>query len=153
MEHWKISKLLKDSTTSKFVTRKWIEVNDLSGGQYSINKNIRFETPTSRSDLCDYRDIYIAVKRPITIEGTDNANKRNKNLISKNIAPFKSCMLKINNLIVDDSEDLDIAMSMYNLLWYSDNYCITSGSLWNYYRDDVNGAANDKKKQQEENNK
>ena len=66
--------------------------------------------------MCDYRDIYIAVKRPITIEGTDNANKRNKNLTSKNIAPFKSCMLKINNLIVDDSEDLDIAMSMYNLL-------------------------------------
>ena len=153
MEHWKISKFLKDSTTSKFVTRKWIEVNDLSGGQYSINKNIRFKTPTSRSDLCGYRDIYIAVKRPITIEGTDKANKRNKNLTSKNIVPFKSCMLKINNLIVDDSEDLDIAMSMYNLLWYSDNYCITSGSLWNYYRDDVNGTANDKRKQQQESNK
>ena len=33
MEHDKISKLLKDTTVSKFVTKKWIEVNDLSGGQ------------------------------------------------------------------------------------------------------------------------
>ena len=33
MEHHKISKLLNDSTLSKFVTRKWIEVNDLPGGQ------------------------------------------------------------------------------------------------------------------------
>ena len=41
MEHHKISKLLSDSTLSKFVTRKWIEVNDLSSGQYSADKNIR----------------------------------------------------------------------------------------------------------------
>ena len=42
MEHCKISKLLKDSTVSKFVTKKY-EVNDSSGGQYT-NKNIRFIT-------------------------------------------------------------------------------------------------------------
>ena len=40
MEHYKISKLLKNSTVSKFVTKKWIEKNDLSTGQYSVNKNI-----------------------------------------------------------------------------------------------------------------
>ena len=39
MEHYKISKLLNDSTVSKFVTKKWIEVNDLSSGQYYVNKN------------------------------------------------------------------------------------------------------------------
>ena len=38
MEHYKISKLLNDSTLSKFVTKKWIKINDLSGGQYSANK-------------------------------------------------------------------------------------------------------------------
>ena len=43
MDHHKISKLLNDSTVSKFVTRKWIEVNDLSSGQYSVNKNVRFK--------------------------------------------------------------------------------------------------------------
>ena len=44
MEHYKISKLLNDSTMSKFVTKKWIEVNDLSSSQYSVNKNIVFKT-------------------------------------------------------------------------------------------------------------
>ena len=43
MEHCKISKLLNDSTASKFVTKKWIEVNDLSSGQYSASKNIRLK--------------------------------------------------------------------------------------------------------------
>ena len=40
MEHHKISKLLNDSTVPKFVRRKWIEVNDLLGDQYSFNKSI-----------------------------------------------------------------------------------------------------------------
>ena len=44
MEHCKISKLLNELTVSKFVTRKWIQVNYLTGGQYFVNKNIRFKT-------------------------------------------------------------------------------------------------------------
>ena len=39
--------------------------------------------------------------------------------------------------MVDNAEDLDIAMSMYNLLEYGQNYSMTSGSLWNYYRDEI----------------
>ena len=54
MEHYKISKLLKDSTVSKFVTKNWIQVNDLSSGQYSVNKNFSFKTSILRLDLCDY---------------------------------------------------------------------------------------------------
>ena len=54
-----ISKLLNDLTMSKFVTRKWIKVNDLSGGKYSVKKNIRFKTPMLRSNLCDYSDAYM----------------------------------------------------------------------------------------------
>ena len=49
MEHCKKSKLLNDSTVSKFVTKKLIERNDLSCGQYSVNKNIRFKTSMVRS--------------------------------------------------------------------------------------------------------
>ena len=48
IEHYKISKLLNYSTVSKFVTGKWIKVNDLSNGQYSPNKNINFKTPVLR---------------------------------------------------------------------------------------------------------
>ena len=43
MEYYKISKLLNNSTVSKFITKEWIEINDLSSGQYSINKYIKFE--------------------------------------------------------------------------------------------------------------
>ena len=43
MELYKISKLLNDSTVSKVVTKEWIEVNDLSSGQYSANKKIKFK--------------------------------------------------------------------------------------------------------------
>ena len=70
MEHFKVFKLLSGSTVSKFVTRKWIELKSLSGGQYSVNKNIRFETPVLRSDLCDYSNAYIVVKGTIAVEGT-----------------------------------------------------------------------------------
>ena len=44
MKYFYNNKLLNDSTVSKFVTRKWIEVNNLPGNQYSVNKNIRFKT-------------------------------------------------------------------------------------------------------------
>ena len=37
-------------------------------------------------------------------------------------------------------QDLDIVMSMYNLLEYSQNYSMTSRSLWNYYRDEINNV-------------
>ena len=54
----------------------------------------------------------------------------------KNNAPFISCISKINGELVENAEDLDIAMPMYNLLEYSKNYEKTSGSLFNYYRDE-----------------
>ena len=76
--HYKISKPLKDSTVSKFVKKKWIEVNDLSSGQYSVNKNIRFKPSFLRSYLCDYSNAYIVVKGRIIITGTNDPNKRNK---------------------------------------------------------------------------
>ena len=44
MEHYKISKLLNDSTVSKFATKKCAEINNLLSGQYSVNKNIRLKT-------------------------------------------------------------------------------------------------------------
>ena len=68
MEHYKISKLLNDSTVSKFVTRKQVEVNDSSSGQCCVNKNIWFETSILRSNLCDYSDVYFVVKGTITVE-------------------------------------------------------------------------------------
>ena len=62
-------------------------------------------------------------------------------LIFKNDAPFRSCITKINNILVDNAEDLDIVMTMYNLLEYSDSCSVTSGSVWNYCRDETNDSA------------
>ena len=84
-----------------------------------------------RSDLCDYSDAYIVVKRTITVTDPDN-DAYDKELTLKNNAPFVSCILKLNNTLIDNSEDLDIVMLMYNLLEYSKNYKKTTGSFWNY---------------------
>ena len=53
-------------------------------------------------------------------------------LAFKNKAPFINCILKFNGIKIDNLEDLDVVMSMYNLLDYSKNYRKTTGSLWNY---------------------
>ena len=97
-----------------------------------------------RFNLCDYADAYVLVKGTITITGTgdDDAAKRlderNKGVIFKNCAPFTKCISRINNTDIDNAQDIDIVMPMYNLIEYSDNYSKTSGSLWQYYKDDPN---------------
>ena len=63
MEHYKIFKLLDDSTVSKFVTKNSDEVNYLLSGQYSVNKNIMFKTSMLRSDICDSSNAYIVDNR------------------------------------------------------------------------------------------
>ena len=77
-----------------------------------------------RSDLCDYSDAYIPVKGTIDIlAATTNENDRaEKDVAFKNNAPFRSCISKINSTFIDNAEDLDIVMSIYNLLEYSQNY-------------------------------
>ena len=89
----------------------------------------------------DQRCIYCREKK-ISVRGTNNANTGNKKLTFKNNSSFRSCILKINNTFIDNAEDLDVIMPMYNLLEYSNNYSKTSESLWNYYRDEINDSAN-----------
>ena len=73
------------------MAKKWIDVNGLSSSQYSANKHVRFKSSMLRSD-CDYSDVYIVVKGRISVTGTDTANRKNKKLIFKNNAPFRSCI-------------------------------------------------------------
>ena len=120
----------------RFATKKWIEVYDEPEKNYNTNKEIRMMTSKLRSDICHYSSAYIVVKGTITAEGDNNANKRNKNLAFKNDAPFIDCISKFNGIKTDNAEDLDVAISMYNLLEYSNNYRKTTGTLWNYYRDE-----------------
>ena len=69
--------------------------------------------------------------------------KRDKQLSLKNNVSFRSCISKINNTFIGNVEDLDFIMPIYNLFEYSDNCSMTSGSLWNYYRDEINDDANE----------
>ena len=69
--------------------------------------------------------------------------KKKKKLNIKNNSLFRSCISKINNIFLDNVEGFDIAMPMPNLLEYTDNYSMTSGSLWNYYRYEINDDANE----------
>ena len=155
MEHNKINNLLlsednESEKLSKFVTREYVGVNSLSN-TCNENKSIRFKTPMLRSNLCDYSDAYILVRGTITVTapGANNdadniRDKRNRPLILKNNAPFVSCITRINGELIEDADDLDIVMSMYNLLEYSKNYRKTIGSLYNYYRDELSDDADDK---------
>ena len=154
MEYDKINNLLlsEDSESekySKFVTREYVRVNSLSN-TYNENKSIRFKTPMLRSNLCDYSDAYILVKSTITVtapganNGANNIrDKKNRPLILKSNAPFVSCITRINGELIEDADDLDIVMPMYNLLEYSKNYRKTIASLYNYYRDELTNDGND----------
>ena len=66
---------------------------------------------------------------------TENEDgKTEKDFALKNNAPVRLYISKLNTLI-DNAEDLDIVMRMYNQLEYSNNYSMTSGSLQNCIRD------------------
>ena len=154
MEHDKINTLLlsednESKQLSKFVTREYVNVKSLSN-TYNENKSIRFKTPMLRSNLWDYADAYILVKGTITVTApgaNNNANnirdKRNRQLILKNNAPFVSCITIINSELIEDADDLDIVILIYNLLEYSKSYRKTIGSLYNYYRDELSDDAHD----------
>ena len=68
----------------------------------------------------------------------------NTNVAFKNCAPFTRCVPHINDEHVETAENLDIIIPMYNLLEYSDNYAVSSGSMWQFKRDEspMNDAGN-----------
>ena len=119
----------------KRFTEKWIEFYDESEKNHNANKEITIKTPMLKSDLFDFSDAYIAAKENNIVTNPNNV-KRNKSVAFKNNALFFNCISKINRVQIDNTEDLDVLMPMYNLVEYSKNYKKTTGSLWNYYRDE-----------------
>ena len=129
---------------SRFITKKWIEVHDKSGSaedRYKPSKQIRFKISMWRSDLCDFSDEYIIVEGTTTVTDQEN-NTYDKKLAFKSNALFISCIPKIKNTLINNAEDLDIVMPMYNLLEYSKTYSETKRSFWNYCRYEPNSGAN-----------
>ena len=151
MENQKIINLLdKDDIDSKhFATKKWYIINDENNTNYGVNKDtgadnpdtIKYDTRVLKPNFCDYLEAYILVNGPIRAANAVNATR----LALKNCVPFTKCNLEINDEHVEIAENLDIAMPMYNLIEYSDNYQDSSTTLYQYKRDEppeANAVAN-----------
>ena len=98
---------------SKFKTKNWVEINDLSHGAYSTSSKTKLKTSMTRSSLCNYNDAYIIVKGIITVPNTGTAagsNNRNKKVIFKICALFTGCISEIKNREIDHYKDIDVVM-------------------------------------------
>ena len=95
---------------------------------------VKLETKVIKSNIFDYSDSYILVTGNIRVTGGDT----NTRVALKNCAPFTKCVTHINDEHVNNADNLDIAMPMYNLIEYSDNCSDTWGSLWQFKRDEQN---------------
>ena len=135
METQNIINLLNDSSNeeSKFATKKWYVIDSqTTKGKYKQGDTIKFETETIKSSLCDYSDAFILVTGNIKVTANIYTD-----VVYKNCAPFSKCKTVINNVFVDEANHIYIAMPMNNLVEYSNNYSDTSGSLWQFKRDEV----------------
>ena len=123
METQKIINLLNDTDNenSKFARKKWYVIDSESKGNYSHENPIKFLTSSLESNLCDYSDAYILVTGHVTATPNNAATQ----VVFKNCAPFENCRTEINDTFVDYADVINITMSMYNLIEYSDNYSDT----------------------------
>ena len=142
MENQKIINLLDkvDTDSKHFATKKWYIINDENNTNYGVNKDtgadnpntIKYDTRVLKPNLCDYAEAYILIDGTIRAAAAD-ANTR---LALKNCAPFTKYNLEINDEHVDTAENLDITMTMYNLIEYLDNYQDSSATLYLYKGDE-----------------
>ena len=85
-----------------------------------------------KSNLCDYSDAYILVTGDITETG----DHENTKVAFKNCASFTKCVTQINDEHADNPDGLDIVITMYNLIEYTDNYSNTSEGLQHFKREE-----------------
>ena len=107
-------------------------------GNYSDENENKFLTTSLESNICDYSDAHISVTGNINVTGGD----ANTKVAFKNCAPFRKYRTEINNAFVDDAQYINVAMPMYNLIEHRDNYSHTSGSLWQFKRDEIEENVN-----------
>ena len=109
MEYQKIINILDDTKNQSSTFRNWVEINYELKGRYD-NSNIRFETSLIRSNVCDYSDVYILVKRiiiaPSMAAASAAVNNTNKKVIFPDCTLVTYCITEINNSQVDDAQKL-----------------------------------------------
>ena len=117
MEHQKILNLLIEANNFKFVIRKWNIVNDNSKSNYNATNEVTYNTEILISNLCDYNDPYILVTSDITVVAALETQ-----VAFKYCTPFTKYITKTDGITIDDTENLDLVMPMYNLMEYTSNY-------------------------------
>ena len=118
---------------SKLATKKWYVIDSQTTKvKWKLGNPIKFETETIKSDLWDYSDSFNLVTGNITVAANNDTD-----VALKNCALFSTCAREINDVFVDKVNHFNIAIPMYTLTEYSDNYSDTSGSLWQFKRDEV----------------
>ena len=123
--------MLNPLNKSKFITKNWNIDNDQSNVKLGVGNEIRYITEILKSNLFNFNDAYALVRSDITIIGSNSATQ----VAFKNCAPFAKCITKTDGTLMNDAEDLDLVMLMYNLLGDSSNYSDTTGSLWIYSKE------------------
>ena len=123
--------------------KNWYIIDSESKSNYSHKNPIKLLTKSIESSLCDYSDAYILVTGDIAVKKKNDDHTNNIDIaqatqvVLKNCAPFNKCRTEINKTFVNEADFINIATPMYNLIEYSDNYSDTSGSLWNFKRDEI----------------
>ena len=118
--------MLNDSNNkkSKFA-KKWYVIDSQTATDKCNQKySIKLEIGSIKSSLCDYSDTFILVTGDITVTADNETH-----VAFKNCAPIFTCKTEINNVFIDEANYIYIAMPMYNLIEYSNNYSDTSGGL------------------------
>ena len=132
MKHQKILNWLNKPNDSPFLTRKWDIVYDQSNVNYIVGNEIIYNAEFLKFSLCDYKDAYILVRSDMTVTTAPETQ-----VSFRNCAPFTKCITKVDRKTINDAEDLDLVMPMYNRIEYSSNYSETTGSLWFYFKDEA----------------
>ena len=111
MKHQEILNLLNEGSGSELATRKWNIAIGQSNASYDAKNETIYNTEVLKSNLCNSNDAHILTR------GNIHIIKHNVIQVAfENCAPFIYCITKI-----DDAEDLDLDMLMYNSLKYSSN--------------------------------
>ena len=112
MEHQKMLHLLNEADNSKFARRKWDIVIDQSHANYDVGNEIIYNTKVLKSNLCDLNEAYILVRGVITMARNIAAQGG-----FENCAPFTKYITGIYRTTIDDSEDLDLVMQIFCILY------------------------------------
>ena len=136
MESQKIKTLLdhKENTYPKYQTKRWYIINDQNNGNYpdgnTNDKSVKIDTEVVKPFLCDYADAYILVTGDIAVTRGNNNTK----VAFKNCHPLTNSKIHSNDEHIEDSDNFDVIMNMYNFIEYSGNFSDSTASLYHFKR-------------------